>query len=91
MNSGSVEALTEGYFRWRCRRGMKELDFIFNRFIDAQFTELDDDSIALFDELLNEEDMLLGYWLSGKSKPIDQHQRYQHLVEQICAAGYHKN
>mgnify|MGYP000029356574 FL=1 len=91
MNSGSVEALTEGYFRWRCRRGMKELDFIFNRFIDAQFTELDDDSIALFDELLNEEDMLLWYWLSGKSKPDEQHLRYQFLVEQICAAGYHKN
>lgn len=91
MNPGSVKALTEGYFRWRCRRGMKELDFIFNRFIDAQFTELDDASKTLFDDLLNEEDMLLWYWLSGKSKPIDQHQRYQLLVEQICAAGYHKS
>ena len=91
MNSSSVESLTEGYFRWRCRRGMKELDFIFNRFIDAKFAELDDVNKALFDDLLNEEDMLLWYWLSGKSNPDEQHLRYQFLVEQICAAGYHKN
>ena len=90
MNSSSVEALTEGYFRWRCRRGMKELDFILNRFIAAKFAELNDASRILFDDLLNEEDMLLWYWLSGKSKPADQHQRFQLLVEQICAAGYHK-
>ncbi len=90
MSTDSVVELTEGYFRWRCRRGMKELDFILNRFIDAKYHHLDVPQLQLFDELLSEEDMLLWYWLSGKTKPESTHLKFNHLVEQICAAGYHK-
>lgn len=90
MNTDSVENLTEGYFKWRCRRGMKELDFILNRYLDAEFTDMSDSNKHLFNAMLAEEDMLLWYWLSGKTKPEKDKQPYSSLVEQICAAGYHK-
>lgn len=90
MMEKPVEDLTEGYFRWRCRRGMKELDFILNRFLDARFAQMTTDSKKLFDNLLEEQDMLLWYWLSGKQQPEQEYQRFNALVGEICAAGYHK-
>ena len=90
MNSGTAVRLTEGYFRWHCRRGMKELDFILNRYLDAQYSRMNDATKQLFDDMLAEEDMLLWYWLSGKSQPADTNLRFKPLVEQICAAGYHQ-
>lgn len=90
MTSHSDEALSEGYFRWRCRRGMKELDFILNNFVKDQFVAMDTSDKKLFNTFLDEEDMLLWYWLSGKTRPEGHYQKYIDLVEQICAAGYHK-
>lgn len=90
MNKSSDDELSEGYFRWRCRRGMKELDFIFNNFITGQFSKLSQSEKTLFNDLLNEEDMLLWYWLSGKRQPENQNSKYLDLLEEICAAGYHK-
>ena len=90
MGTDSEEALSEGYFRWRCRRGMKELDFILNRFLDAEYAALSFSSKELFNDMLAEEDMLLWYWLSGKTKPEKAHIQFKDLVEQICAAGYHQ-
>ena len=90
MNDSSVDALTEGYFRWRCRRGMKELDFILNRFVDAKFASMPIETKQLFIELLEEQDMLLWYWLSGKQSADGQHLKFAALVSEICAAGYLK-
>ncbi|WP_223787824.1 succinate dehydrogenase assembly factor 2 [Marinicella meishanensis] len=90
MNALASSELNEGYFRWRCRRGMKELDFILNRFIDAEMAHLSESDKAKFDELLATEDMLLWYWLSGKAEPQGPEQHFIPLVERICAAGYHQ-
>ena len=68
---------------------MKELDFIFNRYLDAEYSQMDDSTKLLLDDMLAEEDMLLWYWLSGKSQPIDSTIHFKNLVERICAAGYH--
>jgi len=90
MINQSVETLTEGYFRWHCRRGMKELDFILNRYLDCSFHTMTDEDKLLLHDLLLEQDMLLWYWFSGKSKPSEEQACYQSLIEQICADGYHK-
>ena len=90
MSSDTAVVLTQGYFSWRCRRGMKELDFILNRYLDAEFSGMSEPTKQLFNDMLAEEDMLLWYWLSGKSQPEDSTLRFKTLVEQICAAGYHK-
>ena len=50
MNTTATTILSEGYFRWRCRRGMKELDFILNRYLDAKFDQMNDATKQLFDD-----------------------------------------
>lgn len=89
MSTTATSELNEGYFRWRSRRGMKELDFILNRFIDAEMAQLSMADKSMLDELLSAEDMLLWYWLSGKTKPQGPEQHLAPLVERICAAGHH--
>lgn len=61
--------LQEGYLKWRCRRGTKELDVVLNRFLDNQYDQLTDDELIVFDDILNTQDTELWYWLSGKTQP----------------------
>ncbi|MFC3193861.1 succinate dehydrogenase assembly factor 2 [Marinicella sediminis] len=91
MSQDDAVVLTEGFFRWRCRRGMKELDFILNRYLDACYGSMSEVDKTIFNQLLEEQDMLLWYWLSGKRQPADEHQLFSGLVKQICAAGYHQS
>lgn len=56
--------------RWRCRRGMLELDFIFHRFFDERYEALSDDQKTIFETLQKQEDPLLFDWLiTGVSCP----------------------
>lgn len=77
-----------GYFRWRCRRGMKELDFVLNGFLDQCWDELSQQDKKQLDTILAEQDMQLWYWFSGQEQP--QEPATQSLVKRICAAGYHQ-
>ena len=77
-----------GYFRWRCRRGMKELDFVLNGFLDKCWDELSHQDKQLLDDMLEQQDMQLWYWFSGREKP--QEPELKSLVSRICAAGYHQ-
>lgn len=45
--------------RWRCRRGMLELDILFNQFIDSQYVNISDAEKNTFDQLLDYPDQLL--------------------------------
>lgn len=47
----------------QCRRGMLELDFILERFLDQQYNSLSENQKKLFLKLLNEEDITLYDWL----------------------------
>ena len=77
-----------GYFRWRCRRGMKELDFVLNGFLDKCWDELSHQDKQLLNDMLEQQDMQLWYWFSGRKKP--QEPELKSLVSRICAAGYHQ-
>ena len=47
--------------KWQCRRGMKELDFLLNRYLETGYLVADEGERALFVELLGmEDDMLVG-------------------------------
>jgi len=46
-----------------CRRGMLELDFILQRFLDHHYDQLTQEQKCLFSRLLNEEDPTLYDWL----------------------------
>ncbi|VAW63095.1 Succinate dehydrogenase flavin-adding protein, antitoxin of CptAB toxin-antitoxin [hydrothermal vent metagenome] len=59
--------------RWRCRRGMLELDIILNQFVDNQYVLLDTQQKNTFDQVLDYPDQLLfdlflGYMQSSDNK-----------------------
>jgi antitoxin CptB len=67
--------------RWRSRRGMLELDVLLNRFIDACYTDLDSAQQDDFDNLLEQSDVDLYAWFTGRGASPDSH--IQALVQKI--------
>jgi antitoxin CptB len=57
--------------RWRCRRGMLELDLLLDRFLTARYHDLDTAERAAFSRLLDLPDPELLTCLSGKAEPAD--------------------
>lgn len=57
---------------WRCRRGTKELDIIFGRFLERGYDQLDDAGRALFERLLDCEDDQLQDWFVVGTRPEDR-------------------
>ena len=70
--------------RWRCRRGLLELDLILKRFLDNHFDRLDARQRDLFNQLLDESDNDLLDWALGRGEPCDP--RYLPVV-QLLRAG----
>ncbi len=52
--------------RWKCRRGMLELDAWLAGFVDEVYPGLDAEQQAAFARLLDEEDPDLYDWLTGR-------------------------
>ncbi len=53
--------------RWRCRRGMLELDIILSRFVERQYAGLDEAGRGAFDALLDMPDAELWDMIAGKA------------------------
>ena len=68
--------------RWKCRRGMLELDLILERVL-AQYDSLTPAQQAEFDQLLDLDDPTLQAWLSGTEAPADKHADIVSLVRQL--------
>lgn len=45
--------------RWRCRRGMLELDIMLNGFVDEGYVQLSKEQKQIFDQVLDYPDQLL--------------------------------
>lgn len=58
--------------RWKCRRGMLELDLILKEFLERKFMTLTSEQQLQFDRLLDESDPILYKWLTGKELPEDK-------------------
>ena len=62
--------------RWRCRRGLLELDIILQRFVDAYYAKLDETEIRQFETLLDLSDndlwdmIALKEARNGKLQPV---------------------
>lgn len=52
--------------RWRCRRGLLELDIVFGRFVEAHYAQLNECERQTFDELLDMPDNPLWDMISGR-------------------------
>lgn len=51
--------------RWRCRRGMRELDRLFDRYLDTRWATASDEERGVFLRILDTEDDKLWRWLMG--------------------------
>jgi antitoxin CptB len=51
--------------RWRCRRGMRELDQLLTRWLDREWTAASDSQREVFLRLLDSEDDRLCRWFLG--------------------------
>jgi antitoxin CptB len=80
------DTLAEGgrsRLRWRCRRGMRELDLLLLRWLDRVGAGATPEQLALFDRLLDVEDDQLWRWCMGRERPEDK--ELDELVERILA------
>ena len=67
-----VEVVSQGFLRWRCRRGMRELDLLLSRWLDHGWAVADANRRAAFLRLLEEPDPQLVDWLLNGGRPADQ-------------------
>ena len=56
---------------WQCRRGMRELDFALQDFLELNYETLSDAEIVAFQELLTYPDPLLLEYVMGRMQPSD--------------------
>lgn len=52
--------------QWRCRRGMRELDMVLERFLSQDFPHLNPEMRGAFSQLLEASDPELYDWLLGR-------------------------
>ena len=72
-----------GRLRWRCRRGMKELDLLLTRFLDEEYAAAAPAQQAAFQQLLEAQDPLLQAYFLGREAPPDA--TVAALIERITA------
>lgn len=67
--------------RWRCRRGLLELDILLGRFVDAHYATLSEAELQAFEVLLDMPDNPLWDMISGKQDSTHNEQR--ELLEKL--------
>ena len=71
--------------RWRCRRGMRELDQLLERWLDTPWRQSSMQDRETFLQLLDTEDDRLWRWFLGHEAPEDAALR--RLVERITSTA----
>jgi len=71
--------------RWLCRRGMKELDVLLERFLATAFDDLTAEEVDAFEQLLQSEDPDLYDLLAQKTTPANTMQA--DLIKRIGACA----
>ena len=57
--------------RWRCRRGMRDLDQLLSRYLDREWRLASEAERGVFLRLLETEDDKLWHWFMGHETPAD--------------------
>jgi antitoxin CptB len=60
-----------GKLRWRCRRGMKELDVLLSRYLEEEYRDATPEHKQAFRQLLDSQDPLLYAYFLGREPPPD--------------------
>ena len=83
LQNSSTRPLKE-QLRWQCRRGMLELDYVLERYLNSHFDEADPDDQARFRELLATQDPELQVWLlNGGLHPDPSYHPLIHRIRGI--------
>ncbi len=69
--------------RWRCRRGLLELDLVLGRFVEQDYAGLDEMQKGTFNALLDMPDTVLWDMIAGRQQAMEGEQ--QALLEKIRA------
>lgn len=69
----SMPQRVDSALRWRCRRGMLELDILFNQFLERKYDSINDAEKNVFDQLLDYPDQLLFDLFLGHQTSSDPH------------------
>lgn len=83
----SVDETNLSKLRWRCRRGMRELDSAMRAYLDNHYQAASDEERALFVELQDMQDPELFRLISGKAREA----RYQHIIDKMADAMAGRN
>ena len=66
--------------RWRCRRGMRELDQAMLAYLEYSWDQASPEERALFEELLDHQEPALYALVTGKDTEV----RYQAIIDKIA-------
>ncbi len=69
--------------RWRCRRGMRELDQLLGWYLRARYPGAAEADKAAFSTMLDEADPDLWAWLLGQSHPDNP--QWRSIIDEIRA------
>ena len=75
-------AADEGRLRWRCRRGMKELDILLTRYVDERYRAASAEEQQAFQSLLETQDPVIYAYCLGQERPPEH---LAALIERIAA------
>jgi antitoxin CptB len=85
VQAGGAE---QGRLLWRCRRGMKELDVMLERFARAGLAQAPPEERALFEQLLSLPDpLLVRYLLAGDTPPEAPLAQLVGRIRDLCRLG----
>jgi len=71
MAAREVQVIEAKRLKWRCRRGMRELDQLLERYLDRAWATASDADRGLFLRMLDSEDDILWRWCMGRERPED--------------------
>jgi antitoxin CptB len=74
-----------GKLRWRCRRGMRELDVLLSRYVDEEYRTAAPEQQEAFRRLLDIQDPLMHAYFLGRETPPDA--LLASLIARIAAGG----
>ena len=78
-----------GTLRWRCRRGMKELDVLLERFAQQLLPQASATDCQEFAELLALPDPVLAAYLLGGAVPVEPHlAQASARIRALCRLGH---
>ena len=69
--------------RWRCRRGIRELDLLLETYFSRTSPSMTKDELHTFERFLDTNDMDLYAWLTHRKTPTDD--EFVGLVETILS------